>query len=84
MITTTFILLLIGAVVEILAMCRLLFWWQDLRYDMAFLKQEQAKCYVCITGASVTSFKNPKLCDKHTAHWVLIHDLEEMTREELG
>lgn len=55
----------------------LLDWRGRLRWHQRLIDQSRRTCYVCVTGASVLSFKSAyQFCPEHKAHWQLIHDLE--------
>lgn len=72
-------LLVPGLIVEILAGVLLLDWRGTLKRHQREIDRTQSRCYACITGASVTSFRSAStasFCDTHRAHFVLLRDLE--------
>jgi hypothetical protein len=66
------------ALVEAFFVFALWDWKSSLGMWQREIDRDRSRCYACVTGASVTSFKNPyQFCNEHRAHWQLIHDLEE-------
>ena len=66
------------ALIELFLAWALWSWKDSLDYYQHGIERDQRNCYVCITGASVTSFAGPmSFCATHRAHWTLIRDLEQ-------
>lgn len=74
--------LILIALVELLALVVLLGWWRVLEEKQGLIERDRRECYVCITGASVTSFdSHTPMCTHHRAHYTLIATLEKRERD---
>lgn len=69
--------------IELFALLILLAWRSVLKEQEMYIEEAKRRCYVCITGASVTSFGDAtgSFCNRHRAHLTLINSLEQRERE---